>query len=78
MEAAKTCESCGMPIPDGTYCQHCVDENGNLQPFEERFENMVQWVLRNDPKTSRAEAEERARGTMRAMPAWRDHPKLKV
>jgi hypothetical protein len=45
------CESCGMPIESGTYCQHCVDEHGKLQAFDERFERMVQWQLGQKPGT---------------------------
>ncbi len=52
------CESCGMPIESGPYCSYCVDESGKLQPFEERFERMVQFQLRQDPKLDRAAAEE--------------------
>jgi hypothetical protein len=78
MEGNVKCESCGMPITDGKYCQYCVDAMGNLQPFEERFERMVQWVLGNEPATPRAEAEKRTRAKMKAMPAWKDHPKLRV
>jgi hypothetical protein len=77
MESGLKCESCGMPIPEGKYCEHCVDEAGNLQPFEERFGRMVQWISRSDPTASRESAEERARQAMRTMPAWKDHPKLK-
>lgn len=25
------CESCGMAIENGIYCQYCVDETGKLQ-----------------------------------------------
>ena len=52
------CDSCGMPIQSGVYCQYCVDEQGHLQSFEIRFEKMVQWVLANEPETSREEAEQ--------------------
>jgi hypothetical protein len=72
-----TCESCGMPIEEGKYCRYCVDADGNLQPFEERFERMVRWLLREHPKVSRAQAEEGARTKMRTMPAWKGHPKLR-
>ena len=78
MEAKVKCESCGMPITGGKYCQYCVDAKGNLQPFEERFERKVQWVLGNDPSTPRSEAEARTRAKMKNMPAWKDHPSLKV
>ena len=43
------CESCGMPIETGRYCQHCVDENGELQSFDERFGRMVAWEARRRP-----------------------------
>lgn len=71
------CQSCGMPIENGVYCQYCVDEQGNLQSFEERFERMLQWAVKREPNISREQAEQRTREYMRTMPAWRDHPKLK-
>jgi predicted amidophosphoribosyltransferase len=74
-EARARCESCGMPLEAGPYCPYCVDDSGKLQPFEERFERMVQWMMRNEP-LDRAAAEERTRAHMRAMPAWRGHPRL--
>lgn len=80
-----TCESCGMPMqtaddhapghPDSTYCRLCSDTEGNLQDFDERFERMVQWQMRQRGQ-SRAEAEPATRAYMRSMPAWRDHPGL--
>lgn len=66
-----------MPIENGVYCQYCVDEQGNLQSFEERFERMLQWAVKREPNISREQAEQRTREYMRTMPAWRDHPKLK-
>lgn len=33
----KKCENCSIPKENGKYCQYCVDENGELQAFEERF-----------------------------------------
>ncbi len=71
-----TCESCSMPIESGRYCRYCVDESGELQPFDVRFERMVQWMIKNDPALGRTEAESRTRAHMRAMPAWKDHPRL--
>ena len=38
MTQRHACESCSMPIESGTYCQYCVTENGELQPFDERFD----------------------------------------
>jgi hypothetical protein len=37
------CGSCSMPIESGRYCAYCVDERGELQPFETRFARMVDW-----------------------------------
>jgi hypothetical protein len=65
-----------MPIASGRYCPHCVDASGKLQRFEERFERMVQWTLRQEPGLPRREAEKRTREYMRSMPAWKGHPKL--
>lgn len=80
------CESCGMPLLEAadhargdlasTLCRHCTDNAGQLQPFEERFERMTQWAMRQDG-LDRAVAEERTRQYMREMPAWKDHPALR-
>lgn len=77
------CLSCGMPLTlesrraDTDFCQYCTDDSGALHPFEERFERMTQWAMRKDG-LDRKDAEARTREYMREMPAWRDHPKLKV
>ena len=70
------CESCSMPIESGHYCQYCVTAEGALQPFDERFEKMVGWQLRQKPGTSRADAERDTLTFMAKMPAWREHPAL--
>ncbi len=72
------CESCGMPIETGVYCQYCADETGKLQPFDERFERMVQWWSRQKPDLSADEAKRQTLAYMAQMPAWRDHPKVKA
>jgi hypothetical protein len=66
-----------MPIESGPYCQYCVGGDGKLQPFEERFERMVQWQQRQNPGTSRAQAEKETLAYMAKMPAWKDHPRVK-
>ena len=70
------CDSCGMPIESGPYCQYCVDEQGNLQAFDERFERMVQWQLRQKSSLARPQAERETLAHMAKMPAWRDHPRV--
>lgn len=76
--SANQCESCGMAIETGHYCQHCVDATGKLQPFDERFERMVQWQMRQKPGTARDDAEKQTIAYMAKMPAWKDHPKVRT
>ncbi len=68
------CESCGMPIEAGPYCQHCVDASGQLQDFATRFERMVAWQQRRG--SPRAQAEQETIAYMATMPAWKDHPEV--
>ena len=72
------CESCSMPIETGRYCQYCVDENGQLQPFDERFERMIAFQQRRTPNATRAELESATLAYMAQMPAWKDHPRVKA
>jgi hypothetical protein len=67
-----------MPIESGPYCQYCVDDNGELQPFEERFERMIAWQKRKTPDALRADLEAATLAYMRTMPAWKDHPRVKA
>ena len=71
------CESCGMPIENGRYCQYCLDETGVLQAFETRFERMVDWQLR-ERGGDRATAQRDTLAYMATLPAWRYHPKVKA
>lgn len=71
-----SCESCGMPIESGRYCEHCTDQDGNLQPFEDRFERMIAWQARRTPEASRAELETTTLKYLATMPAWREHPRV--
>jgi hypothetical protein len=71
------CESCGMPIEAGPYCQYCADEHGNLQTFEERFTRMVDWMRGQEPALDQATAEARTLAYLAQMPAWRDHPRVR-
>ena len=74
---AHNCESCGMPIEAGHYCPHCIGADGKLQPFEERFERMVQWQARKEPQAPRADLEQKTLAYMATMPAWKDHPRVR-
>ncbi len=78
MTTRTTCESCSMPIETGPYCQHCVDAQGKLQPFDERFERMIAWQARRTPDRSRSELESATLAFMAKMPAWKDHPRVRA
>jgi hypothetical protein len=77
MTSKAKCESCGMPIESGPYCSYCVDDSGKLQPFDERFERMVQWALRHEPGLDRAAAEKKTLQYMGTMPAWKEHARVR-
>jgi len=76
MTTSPACESCGMPIESGRYCGHCIDESGQLQSFDQRFERMVAWQARRDPAASREELERQTLRYLATMPAWQDHPRV--
>jgi Putative zinc ribbon domain len=78
MTSQNPCESCGMPIESGRYCEHCADTDGNLQPFEERFERMVSWMSGRDPQASREDVEAQTRAYLATMPAWKDDPRIRA
>lgn len=86
MANATACVSCGMPMEtiedhalgdlDSAWCRYCATSEGGLQPFEERFERMTQWMMRKEGM-ERPAAESATRDYMRAMPAWSTHPALR-
>jgi len=76
MTTTHACESCGMPIETGRYCDYCTDENGSLQSFDERFERMTSWQARRNPGATRQEIEHQTLDYMATMPAWQDHPRV--
>ena len=67
-----------MPIETGKYCPHCVDEAGQLQSFDARFERMIAWQKRRTPGATRSELEASTLAFMAKMPAWRDHPRVRA
>lgn len=70
------CQSCGMKINIGKYCQYCVNEKGELQNFDERFEKMISWCIELDPNISYDTAKKRTLEYMGTMPAWKNHPSI--
>ena len=78
MTESGACQSCGMRIESGPYCEHCVDEAGALQGFEETLERMSQWARKKQGAASHAEAERLVLAHMANMPAWRAHPRVRA
>ena len=70
------CQSCGMPIESGPYCEYCTDDQGELHAFEERCVRMQQWVKRENPDLDVTAIEAQTLQYMSTMPAWEDHPTL--
>ncbi|MBN2802376.1 MAG: hypothetical protein JXR91_04705 [Deltaproteobacteria bacterium] len=71
------CESCGMPIESGAYCQHCSDEHGNLQTIEERIRRMSLFMKKQNPSIDDKTARLQTIEYLKKMPAWKNHPELK-
>ena len=73
------CYSCAAPldmpffmssVPH--YCNQCVDDDGNLKPYEEIHSGVVEWLKTWQPNIDDAKANERATSYLKAMPAWAD------
>jgi hypothetical protein len=55
-----------------------VDDKGELQSFEERFERMVARQAKRTPGASRTDLEAATLALMAKMPAWKDHPRVRA
>ena len=72
-----SCQSCGLTIESGPYCEYCTDDTGALQSFDERVARMSQFMREREPTITPEDAKARTLAYMRNMPAWRDHPRVK-
>lgn len=72
--AMPNCQSCAMPLTNGKpgqmYCDHCVDANGQLKPYEQVFEGTVTGFFMAHQKMDRKTAEQAAKAHLAKMPAW--------
>jgi len=78
----KICESCGMPMKKAEdfgggnstnkYCTYCTDETGTLKPFEQKLEDMTEFIMKTSD-LSKQNAEQMAKDTMSKMPAWKNY-----
>ena len=75
---AHSCQSCTMTIESGDYCEYCVDDHGQLVPFEEFLSRASQFARRRDPGLTEEQAMEQTLQFMSQRPAWKDHPELRA
>jgi|YelNatPaOPRAMG01_1025707.scaffolds.fasta_scaffold13957_4 hypothetical protein len=70
MNSYNFCESCGMLIKSGRYCEFCAP-NGQLLPLSKIIERMVKAVVKKQG-VSEDVALQRVIAHLRKMPAWKD------
>ncbi|MGB9675292.1 MAG: zinc ribbon domain-containing protein [Candidatus Nanoarchaeia archaeon] len=68
MSASSFCESCGMSIKTGKYCEFCAP-NGTLLPLSELIEKMVKAITKKQGVEEEV-ALKRVISHLRKMPAW--------
>jgi len=78
----KTCIACGMPMENISdfaandqskdYCVHCSRPDGEMQSFEEKKENLTQFIVRTQGFDESA-AGKIAENMMRKLPAWKKY-----
>ena len=78
MECQK-CESCGMPMVDGSdfegkslqnkYCRYCTYEDGNLKSYDEKVKDFTNFITKSGNVTE-ASALKMAKEQLRRFPAW--------
>jgi len=78
----KYCESCSMPMTKkedfalgnekSKYCTYCCDEEGNLKTYDEVFNGMVAFAMKNTEMT-KEKAKEAVAQNMAKLPAWESH-----
>jgi hypothetical protein len=78
----KTCIACGMPMKKSSefamgdegkdYCIYCARSDGSMQSFEEKKENMTDFIVKTQG-LAREPAESAAISMMKKLPAWESH-----
>jgi len=79
--ACPSCYSCGMPFKKPSdhamgdvnqkYCAHCVDQQGQLKPYEEILNGTVNFLVHSQGLAMNA-AMQMAKDLLAKQPAWRD------
>ncbi len=75
----KICIACGMPMNDISefamndiskdYCMHCACPDGSMQSFEEKRQNLANFIIKTQGFDNDV-ALEVAEGMMKNLPAW--------
>lgn len=78
----KICIACGMPMEHPSdfaandiskdYCLHCARPDGEMQSFEEKKENLKQFIIRTQGFEESA-ALKVAESMMQKLPAWKSN-----
>ena len=78
----KNCIACGMPMKEPSdfamkderkdYCLHCARPEGTMQSFDEKKENMTNFIIKTQGLAHEA-AESAALSMMKKLPAWQTH-----
>lgn len=79
-QKCESCNSCGMPMEnqedfalgnvESSYCKYCVDEKGQLLPYETILENNAHYLKESQGVTESA-ATKMATDLLKTMPAWK-------
>jgi len=54
------------------YCVHCANEDGSMQSFEQKKENLADFIIKTQG-FAREAAESAALSMMKKLPAWKDN-----
>ena len=75
----KICIACGMPMKEiadfamkdtsRDYCVHCARPDGAMQSFEEKWENMTDFIIKTQGLDKNV-ARNTAKSMMKKLPAW--------
>lgn len=77
----KMCISCGMPMKDKSdfamgdnnkdYCVYCARTDGSMKSYQEKLEDMTQFVIRTQGLDETA-ARNAVKGILIKLPAWKE------
>ena len=79
-QKCQSCSSCGMPLEkpedhalgniESNYCHYCVDDNGQLLPYDKVLDANINYYVESQGITKES-ATEMARELLATLPAWK-------